>query len=69
MEPKELREMKDEELARKLRELEEEIFHLRLKGSTSQLDNPMKLRQARRDRARALTVLRERELRRVSSEE
>lgn len=67
MEPKELREMKDDELAQKLRELEEEIFRLRLKRSTSQLDNPMKLRQARRDRARAETVLRERSLKRGES--
>lgn len=67
MEPKELRGLKDDELALKLRELEEEIFHLRLRRSTSQLDNPMKLRQARRDRARVETILKERSLKQGKS--
>lgn len=67
MEPKEIRGLKDDELALKLRELEEEIFHLRLRRSTSQLDNPMKLRQARRDRARVETILKERSLKQGES--
>jgi large subunit ribosomal protein L29 len=62
MEPRELREMEDGELARTLAELKEEVFRLRIKRTTANSENPMKLRQARRDLARVLTVLREREL-------
>ncbi len=62
MEPKQLREMSGEELAQKRGELKEEIFHLKLRRATSRLENPMKLRQAKRDLARVETVLREKAL-------
>lgn len=62
MEPKQLREMSPDELAQKRGELREEIFHLKLRRATSRLENPMKLRQSKRDLARVETVLREREL-------
>lgn len=62
MEPKQLREMSTDELAQKRGELREEIFHLMLRRATSRLENPMKLRQSKRDLARVETVLREREL-------
>ena len=62
MEPKQLREMSADELAQKRGELREEIFHLKLRRATSRLENPMKLRQSKRDLARVETVLREREL-------
>jgi len=62
MEPKQLREMSTDELAQKQGELREEIFHLKLRRGTSRLENPMKLRQSKRDLARVETVLREREL-------
>jgi large subunit ribosomal protein L29 len=58
--PQELREMADAELASKARELGDELFHLRLRRATSQLANPMKVRQVRRDLARVKTVLRQR---------
>jgi large subunit ribosomal protein L29 len=48
-------------VVQKKQQLIEEIFHLRLKRGTSQLENPMRLRQAKRDLARTETVLRERE--------
>ena len=59
MEAKELREMGLEELTQKRAELREEIGHLRLKKATSRLENPMKLRETKRDLARIETVLRE----------
>ena len=59
MQAKELREMSVDELRQKSAELSEEIAHLRLKRSTSQSENPMKLRGTRRDLARAETILRE----------
>jgi large subunit ribosomal protein L29 len=59
MEAKELRDMTAEDLARKATELREEIGHLKLKRATSRLENPMKLRQTKRDLARVETILRE----------
>jgi large subunit ribosomal protein L29 len=60
MEAEELRGLGTTEVLQKKRELIEEIFHLKLKRATSQLDNPMKLRQARRDLARVETILQQR---------
>jgi len=57
MEAKELREMSGQELESKRKELKEEIFHLRFRRATSQLENPMKLRQTKRDLARVETIL------------
>jgi large subunit ribosomal protein L29 len=57
MEAKELREMSSQELESKRKELKEGIFHLRLRRATSQLENPMKLRQTKRDLARVETIL------------
>ena len=62
MEPKELREMSLDDLASKRVVLREEIGHLKLKRATSRLENPMKLRETKRDLARVETVLRERAL-------
>ncbi len=63
MEAKQFREMNSDELAQKRRELKEEIFHLRLRRVTGQLESSMKLRQTRRDFARLETILRERKIR------
>ena len=62
MEAKELRDMSTEDLTRKRAELREEVCHLKLKRATNRLENPMKLRQSKRDLARVETVLRERAL-------
>jgi len=56
----ELRDLSDDELAVRERELVDEIFHLRLRRATAQLSNPMKLRESRRSLARVKTLLRER---------
>ncbi len=53
--------MSDVELRTREHELTDELFHLRLKRATSQLPNPMKVRETRRDLARVKTVLRQRE--------
>lgn len=62
MKTKELRELSDEELIKKLNEAKEELFNLRFQLSTAQLDNPLKIRQVRRDIARIETIRGEREL-------
>jgi large subunit ribosomal protein L29 len=56
---KEFRDMSSADLERKLVELREEIGHLKLKRATSRLENPMKLRQTKRDLARVETILKE----------
>jgi large subunit ribosomal protein L29 len=60
MEAKELRDMSVEDLNQKRTSLREEIGHLKLQRATSRLENPMKLRETKRDLARVETILRER---------
>jgi large subunit ribosomal protein L29 len=55
----ELRQMSREDLRVKERETREEIFRLRLKLRTNQLDNPAGMRRARRELARILTIVSE----------
>jgi large subunit ribosomal protein L29 len=62
MKPKELREFSDEELRVQLKTLKEQLFRLRFQLATAQLDNPMRIRQVKKDIARVHTILREREL-------
>jgi large subunit ribosomal protein L29 len=62
MQAKELRDMSANDLEQKRAELREEIGHLKLKRATSRLENPMKLRETKRDLARVETVLREKML-------
>ena len=58
----ELRELKGEELAQRVRESKEELFNLRFQMATGQLENNRRLRTVRRDIARIYTIMREREL-------
>ncbi|TMK52174.1 MAG: 50S ribosomal protein L29 [Actinobacteria bacterium] len=60
--PEELRDLSDEELETKLAEAKEELFNLRFQLVTGQLDNPMAIKIMRKEIARILTVIREREL-------
>lgn len=57
-----LRELSTEELNKKVVELKEELFNLRFQMATGQLENPMQLKQVRKDIARAKTVICEREI-------
>jgi len=60
MKASEVREMTDAELHTREHELVDELFHLRLRRATSQLANPMKVRETKRDLARVKTALRQR---------
>jgi len=51
-----------DELETKLVEAKEELFNLRFQLVTGQLDNPMRIKQVRKQVARILTLMREREL-------
>jgi large subunit ribosomal protein L29 len=57
-----VREMGLDELRTKERELQEQLFRLRVQKSIGQLDNAIKLRETRRDIARVKTVLREKQV-------
>ena len=56
MDAKELRDLSLEELDQKLRDLRDDLFKLRLRASTTQLENPSRIRLLRRDIARGETV-------------
>ena len=58
----EIRDMTDGEIQDRIEQLQEERFRLRFRSATQQLENPMLLRNLRRDISRLKTVLREREL-------
>lgn len=62
MKAKNLRDLTQEELDRKITELKEELFNLRFQLATGQLENPMRLHEVRKTIARTHTVLRERQL-------
>ncbi len=61
MRTRELKELSDEELARRLAETREELFNLRFQAATGALDNSARLGLTRRDIARILTIQAERE--------
>lgn len=54
--------MSEVELNQKLDDLKDELFNLRFRSVTGQLDNPMRIREVRKSIARIKTILREREL-------
>lgn len=62
MKAKDLKARSTEELENELTSLKEELFNLRFQHATGQLDNPLRIREVKRDYARIKTVLREREL-------
>ena len=62
MKASEIRDMSPEERGQKLAEMQEAFFNLRFQHETGQLENPQKLKQAKRDIARIKTVMRETEV-------
>jgi large subunit ribosomal protein L29 len=58
----EYRGMSDEQLNLTLRDLEKHLFQLRFQSATDRLETPSEMRKARREIARILTILRQREL-------
>ena len=57
-----IREMSSPDLEKELGELKTELFKLRFSLATNGLDNPMKIKEVKKDIARINTVLRQREL-------
>jgi large subunit ribosomal protein L29 len=56
----ELRELSDDELLQKDEELKDQHFKLKFQHALGQLENAMKLKNIKRDRARILTIMKER---------
>ncbi len=62
MELSKIREMNDAELAAELDKMKKDLFNLRFQHVTGQLENPLKMKETRRDIARVKTIIREKEL-------
>ena len=58
----EIREMSSQDIAARVKELEEERFRLKFRSATEPLEEPLRLREIRKDIARLYTVLREQQL-------
>jgi large subunit ribosomal protein L29 len=56
-----MRDQTADEIRTRISEVREEMFNLRFRNSMKQLDNPLKIREGRREIARLLTVLDEKE--------
>ena len=56
-----MRDQTADEIRARVAELREELFNLRFRNSMKQLDNPLKIREGRREISRLLTVLGEKE--------
>ena len=63
MQAKEIRDLTESEAQQKESDTAEELFRLRLRRSTGQLENPMLIRKLRRDLARIKTIRHEQRLR------
>ena len=61
MKAKELREMQTSELTSKLAELKSELFNLRFQHAINQLDNPGRIDAVKKDIARVMTILAEKQ--------
>ncbi|MFN3479526.1 MAG: 50S ribosomal protein L29 [Thermodesulfovibrionales bacterium] len=59
MRPSDLRAMTVEELREKEKELRKELFNLRFRLATGEIENPMRIRSVRKDIARVLTIMTE----------
>ena len=62
MKASKVREMGADELHAKERELQEQLFRLRVQKSIGQLENAIKVREVRRDIARVKTVLKQKQV-------
>jgi large subunit ribosomal protein L29 len=57
-----IRDLKDDEIRDRILQAKDELFRLRFRGATQELESPALLKSLRRDIARMKTILREREL-------
>jgi large subunit ribosomal protein L29 len=62
MKTKQVRNLDNDQLVEKVREFREELFNLRFRNTTGELENTARLREAKRSLARALTIAKERDI-------
>ena len=62
MKAKEIRDLSYDELVKKEKDLKSELFNLRFRLATGQLDNPMAIKDCKRDMARVKTIIRQRDM-------
>ena len=62
MKAKEIKNLSDEELSTKLSDLKTELFNLRFRHASGQLENPMQINLVKKDIARVNTVIRARHI-------
>jgi len=62
MELNKIREMTEAELAAELEKMKKDLFNLRFQHVTGQLENPLKMKETKRDIARVKTIIREKEM-------
>ncbi len=67
MELKKMREMSEVELNAELVKMKKDLFNLRFQHVTGQLENPIKMRDTKRDIARVKTIIREKQLEKARS--
>ncbi|MDD2569233.1 MAG: 50S ribosomal protein L29 [Clostridia bacterium] len=67
MKAKDVRDLTDEELVRKVDDLKTELFNLRFRMATGQLDNPLVISNLKKDLARVKTIIREREIKKAEA--
>lgn len=67
MELKKMREMSEVELNAELVKMKKDLFNLRFQHVTGQLENPIKMRDTKRDIARVKTIIREKQLEKAQS--
>ncbi len=65
MKTSEIRQISPTELEQKLKDLKSELFNLRFQHAINQLDNPMRLKEVKKDIAKVKTIMRENELKSV----
>ena len=65
MELKKIREMSEAEIHAELIRMKKDLFNLRFQHVTGQLENPVQMRETKRDIARVKTIIREKELAKV----
>ncbi len=68
MKAHDLRSMSLEELQEQVRDMRTEVFNLRFRKAAHALENPLKIRDSKRSLARALTLMREKELGMIADE-
>ena len=65
MELKKMRDMTEVELNTELSKMKKELFNLRFQHATGQLENPVQMRELKRNIARVKTIIRDKELAKV----